>query len=384
MSTTLTPPSEPSGAPGAEPTQATYEVAEISQWRLMARRFRQSKIAVAGGFILVFMYLVAVFAHFLSPNEYDALDSNLKNASPSSLTWSGGLAVCGLTQELNRETVTYEYVKDCDNAHKVQWFGQGYEYKLLGVIPTSRHLMTVDQSGVGEEEPAAKLYLWGADPQGRDIFSRTMHGSRVSLTVGLIGVAISTILAAVIGTVSGYFGGVTDSVVQRFVEVILSIPTLPLWATLAAVIPRNLPVVERYFYITLILSLVVWANVARQIRGKVMSYAGSDYVAAARAAGSGHTRIILTHMMPNSMSHIVVVAMLAVPLTIIAETSLSFLGIGMLPPAVSWGVLLQDAQKVEVVTAHPWMLIPAVAVVIAVTCYQLLGDGIRDAVDPYG
>lgn len=383
MSISTPVPVEP-GAPSGEPVQETYDVAEISQWRLMARRFRQSKLAVAGGIILIFMYLVAVFAHFLAPNDYDALDSNLKNAAPSSLTWDGGLAVCGLTQELNRETVTYEYVKDCDNTHKINWFGKGYEYKLFGFIPTSRHLMTVDQSNVGEDEPAAKLYLWGADPQGRDIYSRTLQGSRVSLTVGLIGVAISTVLAAVVGTVSGYFGGLTDSLVQRVIEVILSIPTLPLWATLAAVIPRELPVVQRYFYITLILSLVVWANVARQIRGKVMSYAGSDYVAAARAAGSGHTRIILTHMLPNSMSHIVVVAMLAVPLTIIAETSLSFLGIGMLPPAVSWGVLLQDAQKIQVVTSHPWMLIPAVAVIVAVTCYQLLGDGIRDAVDPYG
>lgn len=380
MSTTMTPPPEPSAAPA----EATYDVAEISQWRLMARRFKQSKLAVAGGIVLIFMYLVAIFAHFLSPNDFDAIDPNMKNASPSKLTWDGGLALCALRQELNRETVSYEYVHDCDNPHKLQWFGRGYEYKLFGLIPTSRHLVTVDQSNVGPDEPAAKLYLWGADPQGRDIYSRTLHGARVSLTIGLVGVAISTILAAIIGTISGYFGGITDSIVQRIIEVILSIPTLPLWATLAAVIPRDLPVVERYFYITLILSLLVWANVARQIRGKVMSYANADYVLAARAAGSGHMRIILTHMLPNSMSHIVVVGMLAIPLTIIAETSLSFLGIGMLPPAVSWGVLLQDAQKVQVVTAHPWMLIPAVAVILAVTCYQLLGDGVRDAVDPYG
>jgi peptide/nickel transport system permease protein len=367
---------EPTHDPTAQPTERSSDVGEVSQWRLMWRRFKQSKLAVAGGLILLVMYLIALLAPFLAPNDPNEVDSNNKNAAPSRLTWDGGLAICGQKQELNQETFEFVYTVDCNTTHKIQWFGKGYEYKFLGLFTTDRHLMTV--------EPPGKLFLWGADIDGRDVFSRTLIGSRVSLTIGLFGVAIGTILAAVIGTISGYFGGMVDNVIQRLIEIILSVPTLPLWATMAAVLPRDMSVTKRYFLITLILSLVAWAGLARQVRGKVMSYASADYVAAARAAGSGHTRIILTHMVPNSVSHLVVVTMLAIPGTIIAETSLSFLGIGMLPPAVSWGVLLQDAQKVQVVTQYPWMLIPALAVIIAVTCYQLLGDGVRDAVDPYG
>lgn len=358
------------------PSEKGSDVGEIPQWRLMVRRFKQSKLAVAGGIILLLMYIVAFLAPFLSPNQYDVLNSGAKNAQPSALTWNGGLAMCGVTQTLNQETFTFEYQKDCSKAIPIQWFGKGYEYTLLGFIKTDRHLMTVQ----GE----TKLYLWGADTQGRDIFARTLQGAQVSLTVGLLGVAISTVLATLVGTISGYFGGLVDNAIQRVMEIILSVPTLPLWATLAAVLPRDMPVVRRYFFITLILSLVVWANTARQVRGKVLGYAHADYVNAARAAGSSHSRIILTHMIPNAISHIVVVAALAIPATIIAETSLSFLGIGMLPPAVSWGVLLKDAQEIAVVTQYPWMLIPAIAVILAVTCFQLLGDGVRDAVDPYG
>jgi peptide/nickel transport system permease protein len=363
-------------APVAAPTEKGSDVGEIPQWRLMVRRFKQSKLAVGGGIILLFMYLVAALAPFLSPNDYDALNSGAKNAAPSALTWNGGLAMCGVTQTLNQDTFTFEYQSDCSKSIPIQWFGKGHEYTLLGFIKTDRHLMTVQ----GE----TKLYLWGADTQGRDIFARTLQGAQVSLTIGLLGVAISTVLATLIGTISGYFGGIVDNAIQRVMEIILSVPTLPLWATMAAVLPRDMPVERRYFFITLILSLVVWANTARQVRGKVLGYAHADYVNAARAAGSSHTRIIVTHMVPNAISHIVVVAALAIPATIIAETSLSFLGIGMLPPAVSWGVLLKDAQEIAVVTQYPWMLIPAIAVILAVTCFQLLGDGVRDAVDPYG
>jgi peptide/nickel transport system permease protein len=204
------------------------------------------------------------------------------------------------------------------------------------------------------------------------------------MTIGLVGTAIATVLAAIIGTMSGYFAGITDTIIQRIIEIVSSVPTLPLWATMAAILPRDMSVSERYFFMSIILSLVGWAGLARALRAKVMSYAGSDYVKAARAAGSGHSRIILTHMIPNSVSHIVAVTMLAIPAGIIAETSLSFLGIGMQDPAISWGVLLEDAQDVNVVTTYPWMMIPAFAVIIVVTCYQLLGDGVRDAVDPYG
>ncbi|WP_020575953.1 ABC transporter permease [Actinopolymorpha alba] len=367
---------EPTHDVTATPLEKGSDVGDIPQWRLMARRFKQSKLAVGGGIVLLVMYVIAIFAPFLASNDPNAVDSNMANAAPSKIIWKGGLALCGQSQKLNEETFTWEYTTDCNKAVKLQWFGQGYEHRLLGLIPTKTHLLT---AGKG-----TKFYLWGGDDQGRDVFSRTLAGSRVSLTIGLFGVGIATILGAVIGTISGYFGGIVDNLVQRVIEIILSVPTLPLWATMAAVLPRDMSVTRRYLLISILLSLIAWAGLARQVRGKVMAYAGSDYVAAARAAGSGHSRIILTHMVPNSVSHLVVVTMLAIPGTIIAETSLSFLGIGMLPPAVSWGVLLQDAQKIQVVTQYPWMLIPALAVILAVTCYQLLGDGVRDAVDPYG
>ncbi|GAA2759039.1 ABC transporter permease [Actinopolymorpha rutila] len=358
------------------PAEKGSDVGEIPQWRLMARRFKQSKLAVAGGIVLLVMYGIALFAPFLAPYDANAVNSDRANASPAKLTWKGGPAVCGVAQTLNKSTFTWEYKTDCNKATPISFFTKGTDYKIFGLIPTTTHLFGVNKSNT--------IYLWGADDQGRDIFSRTIIGSRVSLTIGLVGVGIGTILGAIIGTISGYFGGLVDNVLQRIIEIILSVPTLPLWAMLAAILPRDMTVTKRYLFITVILSLVGWAGLARQIRGKVMSYAGADYVAAARAAGSGHARVILSHMVPNSISHLVVVTMLAIPTTIIAETSLSFLGIGMLPPAVSWGVLLQDAQKVQAVQQYPWMLIPAVAVVLAVTCYQLLGDGVRDAVDPYG
>lgn len=361
--------------PKTKKKKQQQDVGAISQRRLMVRRFKQSKLAVGGGIILLILYFVAMFASFLSPTDPHHLNSDFQNASPSHLTWAGGPAVCGSTQSLDKSTFTWVYKTDCSKAIPIDWFSHGWKYDVLGIIPTDIHLMTVDKG---------TFYLWGADQQGRDVFSRTLAGSRVSLTIGLLGVIISTVLGSIVGTVSGYFGGKIDTVLQRIIELILAIPTLPFWAALAAILPRGLPVVQRYFFITLVLSLVVWTGVARQLRGKVMSYSQADYVSAARAAGSSHARIIFTHMLPNSMSHIIATSMLAIPATIIAETSLSFLGIGMLPPAISWGVLLQDAQKVQVVTAHPWMLIPAVAVIIAVTCYQLLGDGVRDAVDPYG
>jgi len=352
------------------------DVATIPQWRLMARRFRKSKLAVASLIVLGILYLCAIFATFLEPNHYDAQDANQANAAPSSWTWDKGPAICTKTQYLDKSVYKFKYRSDCAHGAPIHFFGKGFHYKLFGLIPTDRHFMTV---GKGQ-----KLLIWGADREGRDIFARSMAGARVSLTVGLLGVAIGTIVGATMGTVSGYFGGRVDTLIQRFIEILLSIPTLPLWLTLAAVLPRDMSVTKRYLVITLILSLVGWAGLARQVRGKVMSYVSSDYITAARAAGSSRKRIIFTHLLPNATSHIVATAMLAVPATIIAETSLSFLGVGMLPPAVSWGVLLTDAQDISTVELYPWLLIPAGLVVVAVICFQLIGDGLRDAVDPYG
>src|SRR5262245_10312202 len=355
----------------------TVDVGQIPQWRLMARRFMQSKLSVAGGIVLIIMYLMALFADFLSPYHYDAIDTNNAWAAPTAISFVNGWpSVCGVSQTLDQATFTWVYTEDCSTTFPIKFFVQGYPYYLLGFIPTSTHLFGVD-------EPA-KLYLWGADRQGRDLFARTLVGSRVSLTVGLVGVAIALLLGSFLGTISGYFGGIVDNLMQRTIELIQTFPTLPLWLALAAALPRDLPVVQRFFFISIVLSLVSWTGLARQVRGKVLGYRSADYTAAALTASSSHGRIIATHMVPNAISHIIVVAALAVPGTILGETSLSFLGVGMLPPAVSWGVLLRDAQQVQVVTTYPWLMIPGLAVVVAVLCFNFLADGMRDAADPYG
>lgn len=359
------------------PQSPDSKVGEISQTQLMIRRFKRSKLAVVSLIILILLYLSALFAPFFSPNDPRAVDSDYKFSAPTSMTWSGGPAVCRTTQEIDPINISTSYKTDCSNPAKLQFFGKGFEYKILGFIPGDRHLLTV------APDADVKWLPFGADASGRDIFSRTIYGGQVSLTIGLLGVIIATILGSVIGTISGYKGGATDTVIQRIIEIIMSIPTLPLWATMAAVLPQDLSVTERFIVMTLILSLVGWVGLARQVRGKVMAYANADYVAAAKSVNSSGFRIVTTHLLPNAMSHIVAVAMLAVPATILAETSLSFLGIGMLDPAISWGVLLQDASKIDVLQQYPWILIPGAAVILAITCFQLLGDGVRDAVDPY-
>lgn len=365
-----------SGAGPAIQESQESKVGEISQTQLMLRRFRQSKLAVAALILLILMYLGAAFAPFLSPNDPAEIDQDYKYAAPSSLTWNGGPAMCTVTQEIDPINISTSYVKNCDQPVALHVLGQGFEYKVLGLIPSNRHLITATDEN-------HRLLIFGADGNGRDIFSRTIYGARVSMTIGLIGVMIAAVLGSLIGTISGYAGGKVDNVLQRFIEIIMSVPTLPLWATMAAVMPQDMSVTKRYFVMTLILSLVAWTGLARQVRGKVLGYAKSDYVAAARSAGSSGLRIVTTHLMPNAASHIVAVSMLAVPTAILAETALSFLGIGMLDPAISWGVLLQDASRIDVLQQYPWLLIPGVAVIVAITCFQLLGDGVRDAVDPY-
>ncbi|HEU5316674.1 MAG TPA: ABC transporter permease, partial [Chloroflexota bacterium] len=247
-------------------------------------------------------------------------------------------------------------------------------------------LRTVPASGppaTPQAPKAPRLYLFGADQQGRDLFSRTLIGSRVSLTIGLTGVALSLVIGSLLGAASGYLGGAVDNLIQRTIEIIRSMPTYPLWIAIAAALPRTTTVTQRFFLISVVISLVQWTGLARELRGKVMSYRQLDYIAAARLAGGGHLRTILTHMLPNAASHIIVVATLAVPYSIASETTLSFLGLGMMPPAVSWGVLLRDTQQIDSLLLHPWMLWPAVPVILAVACFFLLGDGLRDAIDPY-
>lgn len=361
----------------ALPEAKGTDVGQTSQFTLMRRRFMQSKLSVFGCIALFLLYAAAILSSFLAPYPYDQPDSNNVLRPPTAVKLSGvGLAVCGSTQHLNTGTFTWEYSIDCNKSVPINFFGQGYQYKLFGLIPTDRHLFTVN----GRQ----KVYLLGTDNEGRDMLARILFGARISLSIGLVGVAISTIIGAILGTASGYFGGAWDNVMQRVIELLLSMPTLSVWMAVGAALPETTTVVQRYFLITLILATIGWTGLARQVRGKVMGYRSQDYTSAARLAGASHWRIITRHLMPNSMSHIIVTAALAVPATILAETSLSFLGFGMLPPAVSWGVLLKNAQQIQVVEQHVWLMIPGALVVFAVTCFLLIGDGLRDAVDPYG
>jgi peptide/nickel transport system permease protein len=353
------------------------DVGELSQGQLMVRRFMQSKLSVFGGVIILLIYLIVIFADFVAPYYYDQQFPDGVWAPPTKLRFQGGkLGVYGSKTVLNEDTFKFEFVEDDSVYFPIKFFHRSWEYKLLWLIPTNVHLFGVDEPGV--------LYLWGADKLGRDMFSRVIRGGQISMTIGFFGTAISLVLGSIIGTASGYLGGAADNLIQRGMELISSFPRIPLWAALAGALPQNMPVIQRFFLITIILSFLGWIGLARQVRGKVMAYRANDYTSAARAAGAGHMYIILNHMLPNAASHIAVVAAMSIPGMIGAEVSLSFLGLGIQPPLVSWGSLLRMAQNVTAVIQHPWEMIPAAAVIVAVACFNFLSDGMRDAVDPYG
>ena len=284
--------------------------------------------------------------------------------------------VYGLNRVRNPETFQVEYKADESEKLAIQLFPRGHEYKLLGLFPTSRHL-------IGLEGNADALYILGTDRLGRDMFSRLMHGTRLSMSIGLVGVTISLILGVLLGGISGYRGGVADMAIQRLIEFLRSIPTIPLWLALAAAVPQDWSMIRVYFAITVIISLIGWTTLAREVRGRFLAMREEDFVVAARLYGSGQMRIIFRHMLPSFMSHIIATTSLAVPAIIIAETSLSFLGLGLRQPAISWGVLLFEAQKLQTVAAAPWLLVPGVFILVAVLSLNFMGDGLRDAADPY-
>ena len=358
-------------------SKAQEDVGELSQGQLMVRRFMQSKLSVFGGIAIVLIYLIIIFADFVAPYYYDQQFSDGIWAPPTQLRFQNGrIGVYASKTVLNEDTFGWEFVEDPTVFYPIQFFVKSWEYKLFGFIPSRLHVFGVDEPGI--------VYLWGADKLGRDMFSRVIRGGQISMTIGFLGTVISLVLGSIIGTASGYLGGGADNLIQRGMELISSFPQIPLWAALAGALPQNTPVMQRYFLITIILSFLGWIGLARQVRGKVMAYRANDYTAAARAAGAGHMYIILNHMLPNAASHIAVVAAMSIPGMIGAEVSLSFLGLGIQPPLVSWGSLLRIAQNVTAVIQHPWEMIPAVAVIVSVACFNFLSDGMRDAVDPYG
>ena len=284
--------------------------------------------------------------------------------------------VYGLNRVRNPETFQVEYKADESEKLAIQLFPRGHEYKLLGLFPTSRHL-------IGPDGNADVLFILGTDRLGRDLFSRLMHGTRLSMSIGLVGVTISLILGVLLGGISGYRGGVADMAIQRLIEFLRSIPTIPLWLALSAAVPKEWSIVQIYFAITIIISLIGWTTLAREVRGRFLSMREEDFVVAARLYGTGQLRIIFRHMLPSFMSHIIATTTLAVPAIIIAETSLSFLGLGLRAPAISWGTLLSEAQNLQSVALAPWLLLPGPFVLVAILGFNFMGDGLRDAADPY-
>lgn len=360
-------------------------VAIATPRQLMWWKFRKHKIAVFSVVVLAIMYLMAIFAGFLSPYDPNAFDAGYKNVPPmgisfvdgdGNLTWRPG--VHGLIQARDPETLRTTYTTDKSTWYPIHFFVKGDPYKLLLFFESDIHLF-----GLGEEADGLPIFILGSDRLGRDMFSRVTFGAQVSLSIGLVSVFLSLILGVVLGGISGYYGGTVDNIIQRIIEFIRSLPTLPLWMSLSAALPPDLSQEARYFGITIILSFIGWTSLGRQVRGRFLALRTEDFVLAARLSGANDLRIILRHMVPSFTSHIIASLTLSIPGIILAETSLSFLGLGLRQPAISWGVLLQEAQNIRTVALTPWLLLPGVAVIITVLAFNFLGDGLRDAADPF-
>ncbi len=350
-------------------------------WKLVWWRFRKHRLAVISGVIVILIGIVALFPDFFStqdPNESQATGSFIPVQRLR--FWDGGpsLHVLGVTGARNPKTLRMEWQIDESQKIPLRFFGQGYQWEVLGLFLTDLHFISPSNP-----EEQAPLHLLGTDRLGRDQWSRLMHGTRVSLSIGLIAVFISTILGITLGGISGYFGGTTDLVIQRVIEFLQSIPAIPIWLALTAALPRTWSVEQTYLAITVILALIGWTTLAREVRGRFLSLREEDFVVAAKLSGSSQSRIIFRHMVPTFSSHIIAAVTLAIPVMIISETFLSFLGLGLRPPAISWGVLLQEAQNLQSIALAPWLLLPGLAVFITVLTMNILGDGLRDAADPY-
>ena len=372
--------------------QSEREVDSIyvaSQWKLTRMRFKRNRLAVVGFVTLCIIYFIALFANFLAPYGKQDYNANITNMAPHGMHWideEGSFSFRPFVYEIVKgyDPVTFAptYEVDTTQMQYISLFVKGTPYKLFGMIDCDVHLFGVKEAA-GPNGGIYGVYLFGTDQAGRDLFSRTLIGAQISATVGLIGVLLSFFLGLIMGGLSGYLGGTVDVIIQRIIDFVISLPTIPLWMALAAAVPSNWPVTKTYFCITLILSLVGWPSLARTVRSKFMSLKNEDYVKAARVAGASTPRIIAKHMVPMFTSHLIASLSLSIPGMILGETSLSFLGLGLRAPAVSWGVLLADAQKFRNVALYPWTLIPGLFVVVTVMAFNFVGDGLRDAADPY-
>lgn len=362
------------------------QAAVANQWQLMRWRFLKHKVAVVSLIIVVILYFIAAFCEFLAPNTSNMYSSKFMYAPPMEVGLfvkgeDGSirlqLHVKGYEAKLNKMSGKWEYTTDENYIIPIKLFVHRDTYKFWGLWETDLHLF-------GPEDPSQPFYLWGADRMGHCLFSRVLYGARISLSIGLIGVFMSLFLGVLIGGISGYYGGVVDNLIQRLIEVVQSIPAIPLWMAIAAAVPKEWSIVKTYFAMTLILAFINWTGLARVVRGRFMALKSEDFVTVARLNGCSTLKIVFKHMLPSFLSHIIAQVTLSIPRMIISETSLSYLGLGLRDPAVSWGVLLQDAQSMKIISTAPWLLIaPTLFIVISVLAMNFLGDGLRDAADPY-
>jgi peptide/nickel transport system permease protein len=359
-------------------------LAVASQLQLTWWRFKKHKVALASGIVVILFYLAAILADFLAVTDPHATDARRSYIPPQAIHWfdaDGSFRphVYALVGKRDPRTFKLSYAPDPNQRRYLELFARGYAYDVLGLFETDRHLL-----GVHDGKPEEALFLLGTDQLGRDVWSRLMWGTRTSLFIGLVGVGLSLFLGVLLGGLSGLYGGLLDTLIQRIIEILRSVPTIPLWMGLAAALPATWSVTQVYFAITLIISLIGWTELARVVRGRFLSLREEDFVVAAELAGASRMRIIFRHMVPSFLSHIIAAISLALPAMIISETTLSFLGLGLRPPAISWGVLLQDAQNIQSLGIAPWLLLPAIPVITVILAFNFLGDGLRDAADPYG
>jgi peptide/nickel transport system permease protein len=349
-----------------------------TQWTLMGRKFRRHKLAMVGTAMIVLFYLIALFCEFVATQDPTRRNTDFIHVPPQRVHFLGssgfGPYVYGLKVEEDARTWRRIYTPDPEVEIPIRFFVQGDPYRLWGIFESNLRLMGAD---------GGPFYLFGTDDSGRDMFSRIMYGIRVSMSIGLVGVIFTFILGSVLGAISGYYGGAVDFIIQRVIEFILCIPAIPLWMALSAAVPRDWPPTQVYFAITLILSLIGWTGLARVVRGKMLELRQEDYISASRLSGGSDAWLIFDHMLPGFISYLIVSLTLSIPGMILAETALSFLGLGLRPPAISLGVLLQQAQNVRTISLYPWLMLPGVFIFLAVLAFNFMGDGLRDAADPY-